>query len=809
MKTFLLILLFASCPLLLYAQGSHNSPAATGNGIRGKVRDISGGQVVEGAFVEIRDKGGSYFQKVTTDSLGNFFFSSPPASGYNLSIIAKGYHELSSYFNYNGIGMLALEESGLIPDHVNIGEITVKTTRILVQQEADKTIYHVAEDPQSRGSSLLQIMKKVPGIQVENNKDVLVNGSSSYMVLVNGRKSALFLQDPADVFKSFPASAVKQLEILATPPSRYESEGSGGVINLVLDQYTINGYRGSAGQEISDPVAYTGNGYLTGKSGILGINAYGSYNTGRDPEGQSYEYISDKIFDMVTESDGISSGTYNRLNYNAELNVTPDAVNLFSATLSHRGDDAKGLDKLRVLEFAPDNKLSDRFNSENTSYSSRLYKTVQADYERRSKEPEKHLLTLSVRRVANENENKFDYQLRAPDYSIFEKGLSGNDDRFTEVTAQVDYVYTYDRQNLELGIKSITRKSGSDYYQEQWDIDSDQYFSVPVNSSRFSYTQSIVGGYSSYNISFSNYSLRLGVRAEAVTLDADFISTNTSIEKKYFNLIPNVRFSGRFKKAGRFNLAYTKRVQRPGLMYLNPYVNKAEVLYHYFGNPDLDPAISNVFNLNYNLLKNKNNYGFLASHSFSTNAIQSYYYVGTDSILYNTFGNIGQTSSTGVTISLGRQLFGLVSFNVSGSARYRKFTGRRGGEVYLNERMIYSGNMHMGVSLWEDGYLSSSASYSSGGVNLQGRTNSFLSTNLSLSWDPGGSQHLSFNFSVDNPIRKMHTTKYVVDNPQFYLLSDNIRLIQAYTLSVNYRFGKFKGVLKRKARDIVNDDQVE
>jgi hypothetical protein len=804
---FHVIALVLVCLLSEPVQSSVNVVADTGNSLKGRVKDVSTGNVLPAAFVEIRDKEDSYFQVSYTDSTGHFFFKGPPAGSYTVSIMAPGYLTYNYAIFYKGTGETDFGEFALFPEKVEMEEVTVKTSRLLIQFDADKLIYSVEDDPQSRGSMLMPILKKIPGIQVENNRDITVNGSSYYMVLVNGRRSSLFLNDPSDVFRSFPASAVKQIEILSTPPSRYESEFIGGVINLVLDQYTIDGFRGSVNSQLSSPLSYTGSSYVTAKRGILGVNAYGSIDTGRDPRSKSEEYIKDNTFNTVTRSEGVARGNYSNGNYNAEYNLTPDIRNLISITTSGRGDRGRSADRLEIRETGDAD--AGNYLSENNSSSARSYSTIQADYERRSKLPDKHLYTVSFRRISNKTLSRYNYLYRETGLPLPERTQAGNDDIYREGTAQMDYVYTFKRQSLEAGIKNIRRSSRSDYFQEEWDPEADLFFQIPENSSHFSYIQSIWGGYSSVNLKYKNFSLRAGARAEAVGLDVDYISTQTSLRKDYFNIIPSLRLNGRFNTAGRFNLSYTRRVQRPGLMYLNPYVNKSEVLYHFYGNPDLDPAIADVYYINYSLFRGKTNYSVSGNYSGSRNSIQSYYLMGPDSILHSTFANIGRYHNSGVTMSLSRQFFEQVSVNISGAVRYNEYSGRSGGRNVLNKGTSYSGNVHLGMPVMEDGYFSGSMSWSSGGVSFQGRNSGAVNTHFSFSWDPQFNRNLTFDLSVDNLFRKMQTRKYTVDNEQFHMVFNSYSQVRMFALSANYRFGKFKGVLKRKARDIVNDDQVE
>lgn len=777
--------------------------------VSGRVRDVATGDYLPGVLVRIQTGYEGFSYSALTDTLGYFVFRDLPDNTFNLTIEQNGFLQYDYSFRYSGKGSLNLWVIGLVPENINVGEVTVKSTKILVQYEADKITYRVQDDPLAKSATLLQILRKVPGIEVEGNRDITLNGSSSFLVLVNGRKSSLFVHDPADVFRSFPAAAVKSIEILPSPPSRYESEGTGGVINLVLDQYTINGYRGNINAQISEPYDFSPGGYLTAKSGIFGVNTYANYNTGRDPAGKSGDLISDKAFETVTTSSGNNMGDYKSLNYSAEFNITPDNRNLLVFSVSQRGSKNNSKGTLYLEETGTEDLFFENYESVHQGYYERDYATFQGDYELRPGGTGKHLLTFSIRKVTSDYENNQEYYVNNIITRLSEISLTGQSDSYSEYTFQADYVLTLKNHSLEAGIKNIRRDSKSDYSHQDWDEERQIFATDPGNSNRFSFSQNIGGGYASLSLRFGNFNVRMGARTEPVRLDVDYQSTETQINKVYYNFIPSLRVGGRFGNAGRFNLAYTQRVQRPGLMYLNPYVNKSEVYYHYYGNPDLDPAVSGVYTLNYFLQRGKSGYSVMINHSSSRNSIQSYYYIGADSILYSTFANIGKSANSGVHLTFSRSLFDAISLNAGFGTREYRYSGRRGDREFTNKGTTWSANVNIGVSLWEDGYLNGSARWNSGSVNLQGNTNGSFHNSISFSWDPWFSKNLSLDVSADNLFRNYRIDRYTADNDRFYMVSESRERISIYTLSANLRFGQFRGTLKRKQRDIINDDQVE
>jgi hypothetical protein len=235
-------------------------------------------------------------------------------------------------------------------------------------------------------------------------------------------------------------------------------------------------------------------------------------------------------------------------------------------------------------------------------------------------------------------------------------------------------------------------------------------------------------------------------------------------------------------------------------------VNKSDVFSYNFGNPDLKPARHHVYNLNYFLPARRGSIGFLANYNYGNNSIQSYSYIGADSILYNTFANIGKYRNTMLTFSFTRQFLGIVNLSLNSSVRFSEYTGKTREQMIQQKGFNYYGSVLIGITLFSDGYLSGMASYSSGDTKLQGSSNSYMDSNLSLNWDLGKKKNFSMELSCDNPFQGNRVIRYLSDNPQFYQISETILKDRTITLTAAYRFGSYSGPLKRKQRGIYNDD---
>ena len=161
----------------------------------------------------------------------------------------------------------------MIDDEALLSEVEVVAMRPLVKAEADKLSYSVSDDSDSKTYTLLEMLRKVPMVSVDGEDNVSVNGSSSFQVYVNGKPSVMFSSDPSQIFKSMPASMVKSIEVVTNPGARYDAEGAGGILNLVMDRKDGNDNKGyTAGLGLHGVTrGYYANVNVSGHNGAMSI----------------------------------------------------------------------------------------------------------------------------------------------------------------------------------------------------------------------------------------------------------------------------------------------------------------------------------------------------------------------------------------------------------------------------------------------------------------------------------------------------------------------------------------------------------
>ena len=179
-----------------------------------------------------------------------------------------------------------VEKNDSIWKDFDLASVTVVASKPLVKMETDKMTYNVQQDAEAKASTVLDMLRKVPMVTVDGQDNITVNGSSSFKVYVDGKPNPMFSANPSQIFKAMPATMVKNIEVITNPGAKYDAEGTGGVLNIVLNKQAANG---AGGNDLSN--GYNGNisaaagnqtqrisAFISGQQGKLTYSANGMYN---------------------------------------------------------------------------------------------------------------------------------------------------------------------------------------------------------------------------------------------------------------------------------------------------------------------------------------------------------------------------------------------------------------------------------------------------------------------------------------------------------------------------------------------------
>ncbi len=224
-------------------------------------------------------------------------------------------------------------------DYTELDELVVVTRQKLVKSDGATLTYNVADDPDAASSNTLDILRKIPGVTVDAEDNIKVNGQSSFKVLLNGREDPMLKGDLKTVLKSFPAGTIKKIEVISEPGAKYDAEGTGGILNIVTDKSkTLSGFMTQFGAWVN---AYQAGGYVNGRAKFnkVMLDANVTYNNGKCwPRSKSSERTIESLNGsenhLMTARQKAKTGwdyTGVRLNMSWE----PDSLNLFTISANY------------------------------------------------------------------------------------------------------------------------------------------------------------------------------------------------------------------------------------------------------------------------------------------------------------------------------------------------------------------------------------------------------------------------------------------------------------------------------------------
>src|ERR1700733_782352 len=214
---------------------------------------------------------------LSTDD-GSFELKAPAGKTYLLALVSMGYK--SKTINLTGTGPVS--DAGKIAMSASsnqLSEVSVTAAKPLMKQEVDRITYDVQADPDSKALDVLDMMRKVPLLSVDGNDNIQLKGSGNYKILINGKESALVARNPSDILKSMPATNIERIEVITTPPAKYDAEGLAGIINIVTKKNADQGYNLGINSRFNTVfgAGYNLNGTL--KEGKFGMSFFGGFGS--------------------------------------------------------------------------------------------------------------------------------------------------------------------------------------------------------------------------------------------------------------------------------------------------------------------------------------------------------------------------------------------------------------------------------------------------------------------------------------------------------------------------------------------------
>jgi outer membrane receptor protein involved in Fe transport len=718
---------------IVKAQDDTNKVSEGSGTISGIVLDRASGQPLEAAVIGVYKMLDSAKVKgAETDNNGKFSVQVPYGVykveinfiGYNIAVV-------------NNVSVtprkpdVVLDIVKLRQGSAMTEEIEVTSERSSVELLPDKKVFNVGQDVINSGGSATDVLKNVPSVSVDVDGNVSLRGSGNVKILVDGKPSGLTGSTQSDILEQIPANMIESIELVTNPNAKYEAESSAGIINIVLKKNTgAFGTSGNFSLGAGTKDKYNGSMNLTMKNDKVNVYAnynYRLFNFGMTGTSTRQDFFHNTFLDQ-------NSNFANRIQSHLAkvgLDYTIDPKNTISLTSTFNYRKRNRNEYTLNSDLDSSQTLKD-YSVNNSLENSKGYGLdMGLNYSGFFNSP-KQTLTGEISYSRSKNDGTDDINLQRYNPNGVPIGNFPNLQNTSTstlqnyVNLQLDYVQPFglsapklgkgkgsNKNNqgnnpkgnesatkLEAGVRSIFRSTDNDYVNNYFDSVSNAYVYNSNLSNHFKYNEQIHAAYLVFSSKIKDFSYQVGVRTEGTIAQGDLITNGQSFKNKYIDFFPNISVSQKVGLTNEIQASYSRKINRPRLNNLNPFVDISDPLNISVGNPNLQPEYSDSYELNFLKYFNTTTIEASAFYKQIHNNIVRTRYLTDTGVTVTTFQNLASSKSYGLELIAISQATPWLSFN--GSVSY--FKSVLNGQLNIgdvnNSNYSWNAKLSSSIKLW-------------------------------------------------------------------------------------------------------------
>lgn len=483
-------------------------------------------------------------------------------------------------------------------------EVEVKAIKPMIEVLADKTVFNVQNTLSATGTTGFELLRKAPGVIIDNNDNLIVEGKGGVQIYIDGRPSPLQGKDLTDFLKTLQASDIEAIEIITQPSSKYDAAGNAGIVNIKLKKDKRFGTNGSlsAGYSYGRYAKYNTSLSLNNRN--RKTNFFGNYsNRWGDNYGfmNLYRQQNGLIFDAKTENEyynmshNVKGGVDFFINNKSTLGVILNAnINNGSSDSFSRTPISRVGEENPFQVLVADNTSASNVNNLSGNINYRFADTlghelnIDADYaqyisDRQNSQP-------NVYYNGNETQTLLE--------RIFQMNTATN---VNIATLKADYEQNLWKGKFSTGFK-IARVATDNTF-DFFDVNDGTTTLNDGRSNNFIYTENVNAAYVNFNRKWEKWNLQAGLRVEQTKSDGRLTSTQNNplnrVTRNYTNLFPSGGLTYSQNQNNSWALTYSKRIQRPNYQSLNPFQYRIDELSYSQGNAFLQPQYTDNVKLSH------------------------------------------------------------------------------------------------------------------------------------------------------------------------------------------------------------------
>ncbi|GAB5534078.1 MAG: TonB-dependent receptor [Rubricoccaceae bacterium] len=591
-------------------------------------------------------------------------------------------------------------ELALSTESLDAAEITAR--REFVEQQADRTIYNVKEQPVTAGGSVLETLQTLPSVEVDTDGNISLQGNQNVVIQINGRPTPVSGAFLAALLRQINSENVDRVEVLPNPSAKFEADGMGGIINIVLSEGTDRGLSG--GLTLGGGTNPEGNigANLSYQKGTWDLNGSYGFRYGQRDGDRESEFFSRLLdIDQTGINEDVSQSHF--FNGSAAYIIGEGTDLTLEGSFGVRGSDNLGsTDFLNLQRFADPTQSDSSFATlrRNDDDSDGLNGDLALIYRKkfqganggRAGAPggpggmggfrgrfggprggtgtsSSHELAVEARVTRNRNDRlgEFeDFDILDAVEALADRQRESTDQTNTEVSFQVDYTRPLGQAKLETGIRLSDERVGNDFRYERFD--GTEFIEDTGRTNAFDYDRQIGAAYAQVASPLGPFQVQAGVRMEAAQRNFDLLTDVPELaifdqldldntEASYADLFPSAFVTlpiGDAQQGTLVKASYRRSINRPRTFFLNPFPSFQDTTFVRVGNPGLTPEYTDKVDVSFTY-----KYFFTVSPFFSrTTDVISRRLFFQDGVRLFSAENLDTETSYGADVNIGTSLAG-------------------------------------------------------------------------------------------------------------------------------------------------------
>lgn len=702
--------------------------------------------------------------------------------------------------NTTSLGLISLEE-----DANQLNEVVIRSEKTTVEIKLDKKVYNVGNDLMVKGGTVSDVLDNIPSVSVDVEGNVSLRGNDNVRVLIDGKPSNAI--NIAEALRLIPADAIEKVEVITNPSARYDAEGGGGLLNIILKKGKNQGLNGTFIASTGYPETYGLSGNLNYKSKNFNLFTTQGYNDRNspgnsitnsrylNPDNTTRNYIYEN-----RENKRNSKGYNGNFGIELYLNESTSWTNSFNYRKS-KGDNVDDVFQNYYNSAFDYDYTRNRINgeisdSETVEFATNFIKKFKKDG---------HKLTIDGSFSTSDDINDAIITDKVTNSNVVKLDNTTNNQTQSRNLIQMDYVLPLGKgSQFEAGYRGDFSDLLTDYQVKNDGVINNKF------TNTLDYKEKVNAIYTQYGQKINKFSVLFGLRFEDSNIEINQLATNDYNTKKYNNFFPSAFFTYEISDKSSASISYSRRIQRPRGRMLNPFNSLSSNINIFMGNPDLDPAFSDAIDFGYikrweKLTFNTSLYVNKTTDVFQFARRESGVFVNGTPVIISSPINLATEYRTGFEFTLNYSPykwwklngnFNLFRNETQGNFSYTDFTNKLIIQNFDNIATSWSSRITSKITLPYKIDWQTNASYNAPQTSAQGKSLGVFGANLAFSKDILKDKGtLSFNISDVFNSRKRIMENYLQGVVSSY--SEMQWRQRQFSLSFTYRFNKPKNERER------------